>query len=476
MGYYNDDYNLIVKPEYTFMGTFNDRGICWVNKGGAYAEGAITGGKMSLIDRGGRLIIPLKYSSVYPFIPVDDNDEFPSLQAGLVKAPKVTMDTTEVKKKLKSASLSELMQMSNQLAEQQGLMRLTPFQAVPDVDHHYLWFASKPGVKPGIIESSGRILVPEKKYDQLYLPTDGMAKYVIITTKKKQTTYQWGFYDTNKRKAVTTPEGYRFTHFYKGISRATKEGGGDVYFVDTNLQEVSKHYTEAGAFAEDYCMVGDKDRFGLIDYTGKEVIPLTYAGMNNVVSEGKIGALDAKTQKWGHISTANETVIPFAYDGVGNFKNGIATAKKGDRQGVIDDHNKVVVPFTWKAVKLTPAYPTDYFWVMQDDDLYYYYDMNRSAVAFPQAGKGYKTTDHFNDEGYARVSTELYGAVSKEGGEVVPCAFEKEADVDRAFVYMREKNIVRFKDVDLQRFKIVLRGTSNSHKLSEVIAENEWDY
>lgn len=434
-GFYNEDMELALKPTYNFIGAFNNQGLCWVKNGGKFTGSYVKGGKMSVIDRKGKLVVPLKFESVCSFTPSAD----PAYSSMPIKA-----------------------------------LQMLPFQPMPDSEEPCLWFASKGITKPGIVDIHGNILLPEKKYDVIYMPTDGMLKFARLGDKKSKTK-KWGYFDTETKKETFTDTEYVFYPFNNGISKAARNDSCLFYFVDKNFHEMSERYTIAYNFVEDYCVVGRGNKYGALDRSGKEVIPLEYDNLKTVFSEGLLGA--QKEGKWGFITPDNQIKIPFTYDKVGLYKDGCVTVCISNKWGQIDAQNKVVLPIEWSDFLIPDTLPSNYYWVKKADKLYYYYDMKVHQVSYPAAGKGFSSVELFADKGYARVQSSLYfGAIRQDGTEFVPCKFEKKVDVDNAIFYLQKNNLSYFKEVDLKRFRIILRGTSNQHKLSERIPNEDWDY
>lgn len=434
-GFYNEDFTLVLKPTYNFIGTFNNLGLCWVKNGSKFADDHLKGGKMSIIDRTGKLIIPMKFENVCTFAPSDNP----------VYSSKAITD-----------------------------LKLVPFQAMPDSEEPYLWFASKGTDKPGIIDIHGNVVLKEKKYDNIFMPTDGMMKFSKQEGKKTKT-WKWGFLNIETQKETLTDAEYIFYPFNNGISKAAKNDSTLYYFVDKDFHEISERYTKAGDFFEEHCVVGRAGKFGALDRSGKEVIPLEYDDILTRFSEGVLGAY--KDGKWGFISPENKIVIPFEYDKAGYFENGIAVVSIADKWGQIDKQNKIVLPIEWKNFLIPEKIPTNYYWVQQDDNLYYYYDMNTHQITYPEKGKGFYDVELFNDKGYARVMYSIYyGAIYQNGAEYVPCQFDNKQDVEKAIFYLNKNNLKGFKEVDMKRFKIILRGKNNTYKLSERILAEDWDY
>lgn len=434
-GFYNENMKPVLKPTYNFIGTFNNQGLCWVKNGSKFTKNYLKGGKMSVIDRTGKLIIPLKFESVCSFTPSND----PAYSSMPIKA-----------------------------------LQMTPFTPMPDSEEPCLWFASKGITKPGVVDVNGKVLLPEKKYDVIYMPTDGMLKFARMGDKKSRTK-KWGYFNIDTKKEIFTDTEYVFYPFNNGISKAARNDSCLYYFVDKDFHEISERYTKAGEFVEGYCVVGRGNKFGALDRNGKEVVPLEYDNVKTSFSEGLLGA--EKDGKWGFISPDNQIKIPFVYDKVGLYEKGFVTVCVADKWGQIDVQNKVILPIEWDNFLIPDTLPTDYYWVKKSDKLYYYYDMKTQRISYPVDGKGFTSVELFTGKGYARVKSSLYfGAVRQDGTEYVPCKFETKEDVDNAIFYLQKNKLSYFREVDLKRFKIILRGTSNQHRLSERIPNEDWDY
>ena len=69
--------------------------------------------------------------------------------------------------------------------------------------------------------------------------------------------------------------------------------------------------------------VGQNNKRGFIDKTGKVVIPIQYDDALNF-SDGLAGV--KQNDKWGFVDKAGKVVIPFQYDDVRGFENGMAEA------------------------------------------------------------------------------------------------------------------------------------------------------
>lgn len=133
-----------------------------------------------------------------------------------------------------------------------------------------------------------------------------------------------------------------------------------------------------------YATVKLGDKYGVINYLGEEILPLTCDYIKDDMSvdsilvyrtlEGTWSFIDLKTKKivhtqflymeefyegfaavdvsnkeekkryTGYINTSGELVIPAIYDHGGGFSGGIASVRKGDLYGYIDQTGKAITP------------------------------------------------------------------------------------------------------------------------------------
>lgn len=437
IGYLDKD-NLTetVFPTYTFMGAFNSQGLCWVMNGGKLTDGYIQNGKMGVINRNGDLILQPQYASASTFATSED-------------------------KLFSSAEIRQL--------------KLEPFTSMPDSNEPYLWFSSTDTIKPGLADINGKIIIPEGRYTQIYEPTEGMVRFAIYTNSKKNA--QWGFYDISQQKETLTDNSFVFTPFIEGSSMAIKKDKSLFYLIDKNINTISKQYSSASSFEDGLCVVSLNGKYGAINRKGEEIIPLSYKKLNDFFSEGLIGAQKENNGKWGVIDTQNNTIIPFSYDTVGSIKNGSILVGKNGKVGKVDKHNQIVVPISWEKIITPTKGELDYVWVQNSDDLFYYFDIKTTVVKFPADGKGYTEVGMFNTENYAIVKQDAnYGTVYKDGTDMIPCKAKTIEEINKILFYMRKNSLVQFRDVDYERFAIILRGTCNTYKLSDTIPNNEWDF
>ena len=104
------------------------------------------------------------------------------------------------------------------------------------------------------------------------------------------------------------------------------------------------YYKDYYGFSDGLAVVELNDKFGFIDKTGREVIPLIY---DNAYSFSNGLAIVALNGKYGFIDETGREVIPFKYDGAKAFSEGFARVLLNNKYGYIDTDGKEVIPFKY---------------------------------------------------------------------------------------------------------------------------------
>ncbi len=135
-----------------------------------------------------------------------------------------------------------------------------------------------------------------------------------------------------------------------------------------------------------YSRIWGNQSIGFINQNGDTIIPLNkYKFLNPIDEEGMI--LGEYNGKRGYINIAQDTLIPFKYENLSVFSNGLAPAKLNGKFGFIDRKGKVIIPFE------------------------------------------YETESHFYQCGLAEVrKNNKYGFIDKSGKIIIPLEFEKVKD------------------------------------------------
>jgi WG containing repeat len=217
--------------------------------------------------------------------------------------------------------------------------------------------------KCGYIDTTGKLVIPAK-FDSASNFYQGLA---LIKTNGK-----WGYIDRTGNIAIA-PQFDRASSFYDGL--AIVQSKGKQGFIDrTGKPVIPLKFHSVSLFQDGLALVKFNGKYGYIDLTGKFVIPPQFAvaddfhegvaridgGSNGVyfidragrritkpgqlssafaAQDGLIGV--SKTDRpdgkelWGFIDLSGKQIIPFKFDGMDSFQEGLAVVVVNDKYGYI---------------------------------------------------------------------------------------------------------------------------------------------
>ena len=222
-----------------------------------------------------------------------------------------------------------------------------------EVNSYYEGFAivEKDG-KYGFIDESGKVIV-YPIYDYLSSFNEGLS---IAQQGEK-----YGFIDIEGNIAI--PFIYEYAEFYgfsDGLAIVKDEDSwcfidksGNV--VTRSPYQIEYHFNKYGLAQvvnrEDNGIINLEEEHGYIDKTGNLIIPFGVYGWFD--EEGMITAKkDGKYGAYVFLNGKAEIAVPFEYEEIGfAFDEGFVPAKKGNKWGIIDKNNNVIVSFEYDECK-----------------------------------------------------------------------------------------------------------------------------
>lgn len=193
--------------------------------------------------------------------------------------------------------------------------------------------------KYGIMNEYGELLI-NPKFDRIEPFSEGLA---LVVSKDK-----YGFID--KTGKVIIPIKYEnasgFSEGLAGVQINKRIG-----YIDKNDRMVIKPMydlitaeefnLEPPQFADGVVVLQKNGKSGMLDKTGKVVIPFRYSIMGEGFSEGLIVAADKKG--YGYLNKFGQVVIPLKYDHANNFSEGLAGVCEDRRLKFIDKTGQIII-------------------------------------------------------------------------------------------------------------------------------------
>lgn len=107
-------------------------------------------------------------------------------------------------------------------------------------------------------------------------------------------------------------------------------------------------FDDASLFSGGLAGVQILGKWGFIDTTGKEVIPLKYSSVGNF-KEGLCRVYFDKN--CGFIDKAGKEIIALKYDWAEDYKEGLSKVRKDGKEGLIDVNGDVVIPIIYDSIE-----------------------------------------------------------------------------------------------------------------------------
>lgn len=165
-------------------------------------------------------------------------------------------------------------------------------------------------------------------------------------------------------------------------------------------------------------LIVNKDEFsgkyGFIDENGKVVIPFEYEYVRGF-NEGL--ACVKKNGKYGFIDKSNKTVVPLEYEVVLEFEEGLAQVEKNGKWGFIDMRNRAVVPLEYEDVS---EFKEGLSCVKKNGKFGFIDKRNRTVVPLE-----YEEVGFFSDGLVVVKKNGKYGYVDRNGKVAIPIVYEK---------------------------------------------------
>lgn len=251
--------------------------------------------------------------------------------------------------------------------------------------------------KYGFIDKTGKMVIP-CKYDITSDFSEGLAK-VTINNK------YGGFIDKTGEIVISyssslisdIPEGLTLLPIREQYRRVYQN-----FMVMPNISD----------FSEGLALVITNNKYdGFFEYPWEIIIPYSKCGCIGNFSEGL--AFVKLNDKYGVINKTGRTVIPYKYDAVGNFSEGLAIVEINNKYGFIDKTGKIVIPC--KYISFYRYGFSDGLALVSEREFGPHYFINKKGAIIVPPNK-YRDMRPFCD-GLACVDG---GYIDNEGNEIIP--------------------------------------------------------
>lgn len=494
-GVINERAEFLLEPKYVAVGTFDEFGHCWFAASGKVNKktGKLSGAKYGVINKEGKVVVPAKYTTIGYFYKYKLKN---GLAAGEFDAATSRMFNSYSLEK----PLSRLYNPENffsgllstaKTPEKADSLKQTFKQYEVSTDGGYFIYgkgstgsssllgaltavavvnpSSIGMVKYGVMDNYGKIVVSEKKFDEIYCPSDGIARVAKLRKKK----LQYGYYNVQSGFLKTFTDKEQLHSYIDGVGKILNRNDSTVYFVDKSGNQIADVFRSAMDFDNGVCIVqsNTNGKYGIIDNKGTSILPLEYDSMHAGFRDDLLGV--CKSERWGAVDRTGSVVIPMDYIAISDFSYGWAVARNtAGKCGMITKRNTPVIAFEWDNMLTVSESEPNLVWGKKDN-AWYCYDREKQGLAFRE---GYEDVANFENAFAYVAQGGKYGMIDVKGNVIVPCRLDTHLRLKGALAYMEKLGKRALNDRDAYRLNIYEDETVNSFRITDLIPDEKWDY
>ncbi|MDE7125903.1 MAG: WG repeat-containing protein, partial [Muribaculaceae bacterium] len=388
-GYIDESFNYVIECRYSAVGTFNSEGLCWIAQGGKLAGKKINGAKFGICNRRGEVIVKPEYTYIGTFVeeipeanPVmsrilnsqEARDRvgllakdaskgmagkgFAASFSGKNAVNEVIEEAKDRMRKVYSTFVSEMTEgaapsqirmiqesrsydmLGYRFVEQELFSMLdmsrAPYFAVSKTkvaaDKDAVWLLMAHQIdKIGILDKYGKVLVKPGAYSVSFLPSEGLIPVVKANKKGFEVNYMQENGKLLMKKWVKADAVSPFVDGYAVIA-----AGQNQYLIDKMGQKVSSDYELIlPPSATGHRIVKSAAGFGLVANKGNEILVPEWE-MIITENNGLYCARKTAADKFGYINGDGAFEVQPLYDEARSFNGVTACVRTAAGWGVID--------------------------------------------------------------------------------------------------------------------------------------------
>ena len=210
---------------------------------------------------------------------------------------------------------------------------------------------------------------------------------------------------------------------------------GQLGYMDKNQKIIIPTSSEIGKgkygnipkFNNGYGIFKKEDKYGLVDKTGKTVIPYEYNSISFFPTANYIAIVSKKEgtkSNYGVVSIHNKTIVPLTYDMI-SVSGSYIIVKKDGLYGVKDITGKDLLPIEYKVLYV---YPEDKVAKVKKDDDYGFIDLNGNWL-FKKSSAVYDLYSCNQGLILCKVNNK-FGYLNLKGEEVIATQYDRAGDFD----------------------------------------------
>lgn len=249
---------------------------------------------------------------------------------------------------------------------------------------------------------------------------------------------KYHFINTKGEKLTTEISDYKLKNFFGFGMRGYENGMAPIdvdgkwgYMNEQGKLVIKPQYDDVNEFKKGYATAEKEGKWYVIDKQGT-AIPVKAQNVKNIrpFYEG-LAIFDNEERKFGYINTKGEVVIKPQFEKVGEFVNGLAWARKGEKTGFINTNGEWAINPQYDA---THNFDTKSgMALVKQGDSWKYIDKSGTAMSIKL-----ERYDDFHDGVAMARKDELIGFIDKSGNWVIEPRYDAARDFHNGYAAVRK--------------------------------------
>lgn len=322
---------------------------------------------------------------------------------------------------------------------------LTPKEKTNDVSSLLTYIAVYENDKWGVIDNKGNVII-KPSYDEM----------IIIPNKNKDVfvcTYDVNYDNETYKTKVLNAEGKEILTDYPNVE------------VLENVEN-SKIWYE-----KDILKIEKNGKYGLIDFSGKEVLAPEYDNISVLSGIEKSLVLEKDGKKGIFSTSSREIIVPVQYSEVSsltkNYENGYVVKNEEGKYGVISIDKQIVVDVKYDEVKNIYGNNT---YVVRNDKTMEVIDTTGKVLL----DKGFDSIEDINLSNLTIIKDSKYGVISIDGTSIIPAEYEDLKYIsNNYFIAKKDGKYGVISNTNEAKIDFVYENMSYINEAGFIEAENE---
>ena len=380
-GIFNDKGQVMLPIEYSQLTMLNCYGKALICKGGTFWwQGALEyslRGRFGIIDKDLNMIVPCEHKGLFEFR--NDASEKRYYGEGLC------LDDDNVPG---PANFRHSYLLTDTLS----------------TDCRYIGISDNQGntEKAGIADGyNGKKLVPNKVYDIVFMPVNGMSRWYM--KKRSSVTYGYVNVETGESFEVGSADEKLenltyMTHSDFHGNVAAVNDGKTWRLINRSGETLRNDYKDIRYSLATHIWVGHHTNgtLDVFDEDGRD--KAGFQGYTDIILSEDMGdkvlfPVKNKDGNWGILNAEGAVVAPFIYEEISTGRCDVLGVKKGGLWGFLSNQGKELLPCRYTGVTMPAENDAAFVWVRKSDSLWY----KANVYTKKEAAAGYERVEAFKD-------------------------------------------------------------------------------